>query len=359
MDYEVNSQEYWENRFGTDWDENLGREQTRYFAEIGTRFFPGWLIEEINDEKLTVCDLGCAKGDALPVLERILPKANLVGADYSAVAIEEARKLHSRFSFEVQDVLHMTKTYDVVFCSNVIEHFKEEQKVFEHVIAAAKKYVIIMIPFQEKELAKEHFTSFFYEDIKERVNDSRLMFYHIYDGRNDADTLYFGKQLLLVYGKERNEKVRAVAYHYFLQEEKYERILQSVKKDFEILNEKYWKKANELDTVMERLTDLSGKYQEEEKRYNAIKKNIELIKEKYWRERGKNDHVEQKIAKLWEDVNGEREAVKALRGENSKIREEKECIANELNTIKSSKTWKLIKFLQKARHPFTKYKNRK
>ena len=46
----INSEEYWENRFATgDWEEKQGREQSLFFYRVAISHFPEWFKEDIKE----------------------------------------------------------------------------------------------------------------------------------------------------------------------------------------------------------------------------------------------------------------------------------------------------------------------
>lgn len=96
---------------GGSWERKRGRTQTRLFAECFHRYTS-------------------ALGDALPVWHRYYPAANLFGCDVAQVAVDRSVELYGnladffRASFEeIQD------TWDVIYCSNVLEHFKQHVEI--------------------------------------------------------------------------------------------------------------------------------------------------------------------------------------------------------------------------------------
>ncbi|RYG06590.1 MAG: methyltransferase type 11, partial [Burkholderiales bacterium] len=68
---DINSTPYWDSRFATDWEERNGPAQTAFFAFVAASMLPEWLKADINARALSVNDLGCAEGSALPYLARI------------------------------------------------------------------------------------------------------------------------------------------------------------------------------------------------------------------------------------------------------------------------------------------------
>lgn len=69
---DVNSLTYWDHRFSTDWEQNLGREQSRFFSEVAMELMPEWLIDYWRANDLTLCDWGCAQGDGTAILAELL-----------------------------------------------------------------------------------------------------------------------------------------------------------------------------------------------------------------------------------------------------------------------------------------------
>ena len=68
----MNSEKYWDNRFLTNWKEFSGEEQTKFFAQMMCKMFPQWFVRKIRENRLTICDMGCALGDATDVLTKYL-----------------------------------------------------------------------------------------------------------------------------------------------------------------------------------------------------------------------------------------------------------------------------------------------
>ena len=64
----INSKEYWDYRFEKNWNDFGGENQTRFFANIACSMMPQWLTDEISQNKYMICDMGCAEGDAVGVL---------------------------------------------------------------------------------------------------------------------------------------------------------------------------------------------------------------------------------------------------------------------------------------------------
>jgi SAM-dependent methyltransferase len=115
--------EWWEAYFavGGGWEANGGREQTRSFAEAFTR-----VVEIERSRRLTILDVGCALGKAVKHFSTVFPNASLHGVDFSLTAIERCRaELGHLATFEVCDLDGIRGQYDLIYVSNVLEHFAD------------------------------------------------------------------------------------------------------------------------------------------------------------------------------------------------------------------------------------------
>ena len=125
------------------WDKNKGRRQTRAFAECFH------LRVRIPWADFSVLDLGCALGDALAVWHQRYPSAKLYGCDVAETAIGRCRETYGqvaqffRSSFEEIDGF-----WDIIYCSNVLEHFEQHVEIAEELLAHCK-VLFLLTPFVE------------------------------------------------------------------------------------------------------------------------------------------------------------------------------------------------------------------
>lgn len=145
--HEKYDQNWWEAYFapGGGWETNGGRRQTRIFAQAfadRSGLAPG--------SSFSLLDVGCALGDGLEVLHRRFPLADLFGIDFSPMAIKRCQtELKGIASFSVQDMLQLTHWYDIIFISNVLEHFIDfHQRARKLVMHCQRLY--IMVPYNEQ-----------------------------------------------------------------------------------------------------------------------------------------------------------------------------------------------------------------
>ena len=130
----INTIEYWDNRFNTDWESMLGEEQTRFFANVAMDLMPNWLKDEIQNEKLTICDFGCAMGQAVDYLHNTL-QTEVSGIDFSESAIAKAKKIYPQYSFTKSDIVNDYNNqlkFDVGYISNVLEHITDPWVKISH-----------------------------------------------------------------------------------------------------------------------------------------------------------------------------------------------------------------------------------
>lgn len=197
----VNSEQFWDSLFHQSWETRQGREQTKFFAKVALDHFPPWFVSELSSHPYSICDVGCALGDALPIFQAAFPNAILTGIDFSHAGISKARELYSDFHFEVVDLNQMTTKHDVIYSSNTLEHFHDPFPLIEKLMAQANKYLILLLPFQDDTGTYEHFFRFDYEHFPETIEEGRLTFLKEIDCRLLANTYWNAKQVLAIYQK--------------------------------------------------------------------------------------------------------------------------------------------------------------
>lgn len=199
----VNSNPYWDHRFGTDWESAGGREQSRFFSDVAIAAMPRWLVDLVHSNKLTVCDWGCAEGDGTQALAKALDW-DITGIDFSATAIERARELYGDVKFSHENLLDAPNrpAFDVVFSSNTLEHFSDPWGVFEKVAAYASKYLVLLVPYREYERHEEHEFTFDSGNVPVSPNGKWVLVHSAVQDTSDKQPCYWqGEQILLVYAR--------------------------------------------------------------------------------------------------------------------------------------------------------------
>ena len=88
------------------------------------------LIKEKNAQ--SILDVGCGEGFTLNRLSENKIGAKLEGVEYSKAAIELGQKTYNSF--------------DLVLCTEVLEHLDDPQKGLRELIRVSKKYLVISVP---------------------------------------------------------------------------------------------------------------------------------------------------------------------------------------------------------------------
>src|SRR5215831_4771652 len=144
----INSAAYWDRRFADDWDARGGPDQTKFFARLAIAHMPKWLKLDVRRRHLGIFDIGCAEGDAVPLLAKAFPRSTVSGGDVSAIAIKIARNRYPEFAFEVIAAEKPAVAADVIYCSNTIEHFENWRSKLDELASCAHHHVIVLAPFQ-------------------------------------------------------------------------------------------------------------------------------------------------------------------------------------------------------------------
>jgi hypothetical protein len=125
------------------WDNHQGPDQTRGFAECLHRhcYIP-W-------REFSLLDVGCALGDALAVWHEKYPTAKLFGCDVADSAIRRCRERYAGVAHFFQASFEgISGFWDIIYCSNVLEHFEQYLDIAE-VLLAQCKLLLLLAPFAE------------------------------------------------------------------------------------------------------------------------------------------------------------------------------------------------------------------
>lgn len=200
---DINSQEYWNGRFDKDWESNLGKEQSRFFARVALEQMPAWLRSTANHENWSVCDWGCAQGDGTDVIANAFIRERVTGIDFAESAVAKARVAYPALRFEAQDWIEghgRQEKFDMVFSSNTLEHFTEPFKVLVNLFQHAEHCVVLTLPYRELDRISEHFFTFTAENIPLVPHpDWVLVHSAAVDCRPMEPTYWHGDQVILVY----------------------------------------------------------------------------------------------------------------------------------------------------------------
>lgn len=206
---QINSKDYWDNRFSTDWETNFGREQSRFFSNIALEKMPDWFIKLAKEKCWTICDWGCAQGDGTKVLADFFRNNDVTGVDFSVEGIEKARENYGQdCQFIASDFLQSSASgkYDVLFSSNTLEHFKEPWEVIKKLAERTNNFMAFLLPFQEYERIAEHFATFDFASFPLAFDDWFIVHSAILDVSSREPSYWHGKQILVIYGRAESIK---------------------------------------------------------------------------------------------------------------------------------------------------------
>ena len=207
----INSPDFWEEKFCSgQWRAKKGHSYTEIYAKCLLNYLPDWIAEDIKKEHLSICDWGCAEGQAVKVYSEHFPDNKICGVDISKSAVNEASMRFPESEFYVEDWLSdstQVKQYGVVITSHVLEHFEcPVEVVIPRLLQFTKKYLLILVPFEEQyPLLKEHCISFNYESFTLFIEDAICVYFGIV--RPGLFGWKKGRQVIVVYMKNVPETV--------------------------------------------------------------------------------------------------------------------------------------------------------
>jgi len=126
------------------WEKNKGR----IIGRRMTKCFVKHVQIPLNGQ-FSLLDVGCALGDSMPVLHSAYPQAKLVGCDVSANAVRRCTAEYGHYATFFESSIHeLSRQFDVIFCSNLIEHIEKYVEMVAHLTSLAK-IVYVMVPYME------------------------------------------------------------------------------------------------------------------------------------------------------------------------------------------------------------------
>ncbi len=103
-----------------------------------------------GDGKCRILDAGCGEGFFCSKLREAFPDADITGCDGAAEALEIARNMNPGVSFEEANLYELpydNNEFDLVVCSEVLEHLNDPGKAFKELCRVGKG-VLITVPHE-------------------------------------------------------------------------------------------------------------------------------------------------------------------------------------------------------------------
>lgn len=137
----VNSANYWDLRLRRSWRAVGGHEQTQAFAIA--------MLANLDLSRISpssVLDFGCATGDSVPILAIGFPDARIALHDISPSGVKAGL---DRYGANYPVKAWAGERADLVYSSNVLEHFIDPSEFFRLVCGASQRWVIVQCPWLE------------------------------------------------------------------------------------------------------------------------------------------------------------------------------------------------------------------
>jgi ubiquinone/menaquinone biosynthesis C-methylase UbiE len=108
------------------------------------------LIREIKHLKpQSILDVGCGEGFTLERLRKEKIGKKLVGVDFLDRAIKIGKEVHPKLDLRkgsIYDLKFKDNTFDLVICSEVLEHLDDPEKGLDEIARVTGKYAILSVP---------------------------------------------------------------------------------------------------------------------------------------------------------------------------------------------------------------------
>jgi 2-polyprenyl-3-methyl-5-hydroxy-6-metoxy-1,4-benzoquinol methylase len=117
-----------------------------------------WLIENFEKtlakevKKLnisSILDAGCGEGFTLEFLRQQKIGKTYEGIDFLKTAIEIGKKMHPKINLKQSSIYRLpykSNSFDIVLCTEVLEHLEEPQEALKELFRVSQKYVLVSVP---------------------------------------------------------------------------------------------------------------------------------------------------------------------------------------------------------------------
>jgi len=113
------------------------------------RFYINFMAEVKWVKPRRVLDVGCGEGFTLERLHKAKLGDKLVGIDFLNTAVEIGKKERSHLDLQegsIFDIKFKENSFDLVICSEVLEHIENPEKGFKELVRVSSKYVLLSVP---------------------------------------------------------------------------------------------------------------------------------------------------------------------------------------------------------------------
>jgi len=97
----------------------------------------------------SILDVGAGEGFTLEMFRQNKIAKKLEGIEYMDDALKLAKKMHPEVTIKKGDIYNLpykANTFDLIICTEVMEHLEDPQKALAELKRVSKKYLIISVP---------------------------------------------------------------------------------------------------------------------------------------------------------------------------------------------------------------------
>ncbi len=97
----------------------------------------------------SVLDVGCGEGFTIDRLQKEKIGKEHVGIEYDDTAIALGKKLYPKVNIkkgDIYDLPYKSNSFDLVICTEVLEHLENPKKAYKELLRVSKKYVLLSVP---------------------------------------------------------------------------------------------------------------------------------------------------------------------------------------------------------------------
>jgi 2-polyprenyl-3-methyl-5-hydroxy-6-metoxy-1,4-benzoquinol methylase len=124
--------------------------QLKFFQKALIENYYKYLIKEVKElSPQSILDVGCGEGFTLNKLKENGVASKLEGVDFLHAAVEIGSKVHPDLHLKqgnIYDLPYKDNAFDVVLCTEVLEHLENPEKALKELKRVTKKYCIISVP---------------------------------------------------------------------------------------------------------------------------------------------------------------------------------------------------------------------
>lgn len=107
------------------------------------------LVLPLKLSSQTILDVGCGEGMVTRQLRLLWPSALFHGLDVSPDLLKVARQLAPDIDYlsgSVYSLPYADRTYDLVYCTEVLEHLERPEKAISEIFRVGKAYFVFSVP---------------------------------------------------------------------------------------------------------------------------------------------------------------------------------------------------------------------